>query len=318
MSTSSGAPNPTNPVSPQPTTTRPGNTRSGSATSVRPAAEHFAQPIRPSVSTRDSQAELPVPARHVAGPARPPNTPRLPSADNFRSGLAGPITDDHRADTLIPGTAVTEILAGYTGKSFKVHTDLLKSRSPYFANLFSAPVPGATVPIASPLSFPDLDEFAFALFVRWLYGADLHGPKDFHGMQHYMCLYILATRFRIERLKNDVMDQARAYYRRNNMTAPAYRLEYVYESTTEPNHLRRFLISTAAYRYLCEQRGEPKLSDSMRDVLAKGGDLAADFAEALARLHQNELVDVRRGPDCAFHDHVETPACKERAPEPYE
>ncbi|OJD31692.1 btb poz-like protein [Diplodia corticola] len=307
---SSNAPKPANLAPPQ---SRPGHSRSGSATSVKSASEHFAESVRPSVSARESQAELPAPARHMAGPTRPPNTPRQPSSDNFRSGLAGPVTDEYHADTLIPGTAVTEILAGYTGKSFKVHTDLLKSRSPYFADLFSVSIP--TGP-ASALSFPDLDEFAFALFVRWLYGADLRGPNDFHSMQHYMCLYVLATRFQIERLRNDVMDQVRAYYRRANMTAAPYRLEYVYEGTPGPNHMRRFLISTAAYRYLCER--EPKLSDSMRGVVAKGGDLAIDFAEALACLHQNELVDVRKGLDCAFHDHVETPACKARVPEPYE
>ncbi|KAF2138505.1 uncharacterized protein K452DRAFT_290645 [Aplosporella prunicola CBS 121167] len=80
--------------------------------------------------------------------------------------------------------------------------------------------------------------------------------------------------------------------------------------------MRRFLVSTAAYRYLCER--EPLLSDSMRGVITKGGELAVDFAEALARLHQNELQDVRKGPDCAFHEHTETPACKVRLAEAYE
>lgn len=225
------------------------------------------------------------------------------------------MTDGYRgADTLIPGTAVTELLAGHTGKAFKVHTDLLMSRSPYFAELLTTQSPDA--PTSPILAFPDLDEFAFALFVRWLYGAELRGPTDFHSMQHYLCLYVLATRFRTERLKNDVMDQVRAYYRKANMTAPAYRLDYVYENTSGPNHMRRFLVNTAAYRYLCER--EPKLSDSMASVMTKGGDVAVDFAEALAALHQNELVDVRRGPDCAFHDHYDTPQCKMRIPEAYE
>ncbi|EKG10246.1 BTB/POZ-like protein [Macrophomina phaseolina MS6] len=188
------------------------------------------------------------------------------------------------------------------------------SRSPYFSELLTMQSPDA--PTSAILAFPDLDEFAFALFVRWLYGGELRGPTDFHSMQHYLCLYVLATRFRVERLKNDVMDQIRAYYRKSNMTAPAYRLEYVFENTSGPNHLRRFLVSTAAYRYLCER--EPRLSDSMRGVVAKGGELTVDFAEALAALHQNELMDVRRGPDCAFHDHVETQVCKVRIPEAYE
>lgn len=81
---------------PQPAAARPGNPRSESATSVKSALEHFTAPVRPSVSTRDSQAELPAPAHHLGVPARPPNTPRQPSADNLRSGLAGPVTDGYR------------------------------------------------------------------------------------------------------------------------------------------------------------------------------------------------------------------------------
>lgn len=245
---------------------------------------------------------------------------------NHHQKPANPLPPLH--STLIPGTAITELLAGQTGKSFKVHTDLLKSRSPYFATLLTPPTttsiaqtpltPPSTPSTSPTFSFPDLDEFAFALWVRWLYGADPRGPADYHSMQHCLSLYLLAATFRCERLQNDVMDHVRAYYRAHGMTAPAYRLEYVFGRTApaRPNQLRRFLVYTAAYRYLCER--EPKLSDAMRGVLGKGGDLAVEFAEALAVLHQNELVDVRRGPDCAFHEHVETPVCKPRAAEAYE
>ncbi|KAK8255536.1 hypothetical protein HDK77DRAFT_37178 [Phyllosticta capitalensis] len=232
-------------------------------------------------------------------------------------------------------TSIVELLAGQTGKSFKVHRDLLINRSPYFRSLLANPSSSTPSPKAS---FPDLDEFAFALFVRWLYGAALHGPSDYASMQHYLCLYVLARRFRIERLQNDVLDLVRAYYRAGNMTAPAHRLEYLYDATAtdaaasststaesaqsgvgannHSNMMRRFLVQTAAYRYLCER--EPRLSDAMRGVISRGGDLAVDFAEAMAALHQNQVGDVRKGPDCAFHEHKDTPACKARLSEAYE
>ncbi|KAK7550898.1 hypothetical protein IWX49DRAFT_498606, partial [Phyllosticta citricarpa] len=193
----------------------------------------------------------------------------------------------------------------------------LINRSSYFRNLLSSTSAAATSPKAS---FPDLDEFAFALFVRWLYGASLRGPSDYASMQHYPCLYVLARRFRIERLQNDVLDLVRAYYRAGNMTAPAHRLEYLYDATTIPNvnsnPMRRFLVATAAYRYLCER--EPRLSDAMRGVISRGGDLAVDFAEAMAALHQNQIGDVRKGSDCAFHEHKETPVCRARIAEAFE
>lgn len=91
---SSDVPKSANLAPPQPKSSRPGHTRSESATSVKSAVEHFTESVRPSVSARESQAELPTPAHHrLAVPARPPNTPRQHSGDNLRSGLAGPVTD---------------------------------------------------------------------------------------------------------------------------------------------------------------------------------------------------------------------------------
>ncbi|KAK8189573.1 hypothetical protein BKA81DRAFT_410358 [Phyllosticta paracitricarpa] len=343
------------------------NNNAAASPSSKSAPDSRNKPIavaRPPAYTRDSQAEL-TPTQ-VAVPAHPPNTPRQRSEDNLRSAVAGVTRDsDSKADPPLPSTAIVELLAGQTGKCFKVHRDLLINRSSYFRNLLSSTSAAATSPKAS---FPDLDEFAFALFVRWLYGASLRGPSDYASMQHYLCLYVLARRFRIERLQNDVLDLVRAYYRAGNMTAPAHRLEYLYDATTivpataptgtvasspdaptaastatattvaaetsqnssgasgtvnasakpnvNSNPMRRFLVATAAYRYLCER--EPRLSDAMRGVISRGGDLAVDFAEAMAALHQNQIGDVRKGSDCAFHEHKETPVCRARIAEAFE
>lgn len=116
------------------------------------------------------------------------------------------------------------------------------------------------------------------------------------------------------------MDLCRAYYRINSMTAPAYRLEYIYTFTSEPNHMRNFLTTTAAYRCLCEGPVAPGvyLSDSMKGVVAKGGDVATDFAEALIKLSKNGLVDVRKGSDDTFHNHPDGKLCDVSALEPYQ
>ncbi|KAJ9641071.1 hypothetical protein H2201_008006 [Coniosporium apollinis] len=252
--------------------------------------------VRPGLSRGNSDSGVPqVAVQHVIAP---PSTP------------PGTSTRAHEGP-------LTELRAGQTAKVFKVHTETLKDRCPYFQPLLTnTPRPSADL-----LTFPDLDEFAFGLFTRWLYGSMLAGPSDFHSMQHYLCLYVLATRFAIERLKNEVMDLVRAYYRTSNMTAPAYRLEYVYSHTAGGNVMRQFLVTTAAYRFLIEKepgQREPRLSDAMRGVIAKGGELAVGFVEACATLHTNGLEDVRRGPDCRFHEHVETKRCKVVPSEAYQ
>ncbi|KAF1989791.1 hypothetical protein K402DRAFT_326487 [Aulographum hederae CBS 113979] len=136
-------------------------------------------------------------------------------------------------------------------------------------------------------------------------------------MHHYVGFYILGLEFRIENVQNLAMDLIRRYYRGANMTAPAYRLEYVYENTDEDNLMRRFLVVTAAYRALCEGR----ISESVQEVVEKGGPLASDFVKALCGLHGNGLVDVRRGSSCAWHTHeggAKCPAAGKGGLEPYE
>jgi len=176
------------------------------------------------------------------------------------------------------------------------------------------------VALSGPLSFPKLDEFAFALFVRWIYGGRLHGPCDFHSMNHYLCLYVLALEFRIEQLENIVMDLVRYYYHNEKMTAPAFRLQYIYSNTNGACKMREFLVNTAAYRAMSdEEERSLGISGSVKDVLKQGGDVAADYAEALCDLAKNDMVDVRKGDDCAWHVHERTPKCEPaRALEPWE
>ncbi|KAI9653914.1 MAG: hypothetical protein M1831_005599 [Alyxoria varia] len=157
----------------------------------------------------------------------------------------------------------------------------------------------------------------------------LSGPRDFHSLQHYLCLYVLAARFEAESLKNRVIDLVRAYYRGQNMTAPAFRIEYVYSHVDgrQGIKLRKFLVGTAVYRAIVEAAGSAKtwtLNDPMRKVVAGGGDLAADFAEAAVKLAGGEEgpVDVRRfgEDDCTvWHEHERTRVCKKGpASEPWE
>ena len=107
------------------------------------------------------------------------------------------------------------------------------------------------------------------------------------------------------------MDLIRHYYATQNMTAPSYRLEYIYAYTHGSNHMRTFLTSTAAYRALEEN---PKnslvrahtsmtpgshLSESLKGALQKNPEMATDFAEELIKLHRDGEHDARHGVDCA-------------------
>lgn len=116
------------------------------------------------------------------------------------------------------------------------------------------------------------------------------------------------------------MDLVRAYYRHQSMTAPAFRIEYIYTMTTLPNHMRNFLGQTAAYRALCETPPAPGVyvSESIKGVVRKIPDLAVDFAEALVKLSRNDITDPRKGENCKWHEHSDGKLCKPSLSEPYE
>lgn len=78
--------------------------------------------------------------------------------------------------------------------------------------------------------------------------------------------------------------------------------------------MRDFLVKTAAYRVLCEGQ----IGDAVKPMIEKGGHLAIDFAEALVEMRGDNLVDPRKGSDCAWHDHTDTQACRRVNAEAYE
>lgn len=120
------------------------------------------------------------------------------------------------------------------------------------------------------------------------------------------------------------------------MTAPAYRLEYIYTYTHEPNKMRELMVSTAAYRALEDSHAPPNLSnagplmhqtfyasgsyvsDSIKGALFKNPEMAMDFVEALVKLHRCGEHDPRAGPDCDWHVHDQTSRCRTELAEPWQ
>jgi len=198
--------------------------------------------------------------------------------------------------------STTLIIVGRTAKTFTVHNERLKTRSPQFAKYLAHEFSSSEPYVAR---FPELNEFSFALFVRYIYGAKLSGPSDFHTMQHYVGLYCLARQFEIEPLANLTMDLVRAYYRSEDMTAPPFRLKFIYSNTKEQCPMRQFLVYTAAYRVLRKGR----LSQVMKDLVEDGGQLAIDLMNAAVVMHAEGVPDPRQGHDCQFHEHLRTEPC---------
>ena len=83
--------------------------------------------------------------------------------------------------------------------------------------------------------------------------------------------------------------------------------------------MRNFLVSTAAFRSLCDAPTSPDeyLSGSMKDLVIKGGDVTNDFTTALIKLSKDGIVDPRRGPNCVWHEHSDGKFCAKQPGEAY-
>ncbi|KAK4995374.1 hypothetical protein LTR66_004790 [Elasticomyces elasticus] len=280
------------------------NPRSAPASSVHNRANDLLilDSFTPTVRSRANSDSIVEPASTGGG-----GTTEGTGGSADRPNMARPVTTD--AVVTSASTADdTTFFIGTSHKPFHVPTALLKRRVPYFKK-------------ASQLAhtFEEYDEFAFRAFTKWIDSGKVDSPTDFHTLQHCICLYVIALRFEIESLQNHVMDQVRAHYRIHNMTASPFRLEHIYTATATPNHMRNFLITTAAYRALCEVPIAPNvyISDSMKGVLVRGSVITTDFVEALIKLQLNVTEDVRRGDPCVFHVHSGK-KCEKYTAEPWQ
>ena len=258
-------------------------------------------------------------------------------------------SSDSATSSSIQGTTNSfeqEFIVGKYPKSFTIMKPSLSQHSPWFAALYgrrdsaidadsksAKAATDATKDVefseTNALVFPDMDVFAFPLLVKWLPTGQLDMPEGisdgFHAATHVLNLYLIATKFMIEPLCNQVMDVMRRWFRENDTTASPFRVQTIYDGTTGDNKMRKFLIMTAAYRALCGSKNPNNsqwangVSDSMKKLLRPGGDLAVDYCEALVFLATHDLEDPRQGEDCFWHDHEDSPVCTPAAsPEPWD
>jgi len=81
----------------------------------------------------------------------------------------------------VPSTNITILHAGSSLKAFNVHTSLLISRSPMFRDLFieKPQLMKTGKKRIEELTFREIDEFAFALFIRYKYLGEISKVKAY-------------------------------------------------------------------------------------------------------------------------------------------
>jgi hypothetical protein len=94
-------------------------------------------------------------------------------------------------------------------------------------------------------------------------------------------LYLLADKFQIEKLGEDVVETVRAWYHNNETYPGLRRVQYIYANTSEDNPMREMMVGAVA-RYLTLSE---KIPSHWEKALRKNGQLAVDIIRSIQEWH---------------------------------
>ncbi len=174
---------------------------------------------------------------------------------------------------------MVDIYVGPESTHWNLHEKLLTYHSPFFAKTFY----DKKYKSASSKSFgiPDVDDAAFELFVGWLYSRALRYPQEEKDIGPLLELYLLADKFQIDKLAEDVVETVRAFYHNNETYPGLRRVQYIYAETSEDDIMREMMVASVA-RYLTLSESIPPHWDR---ALRKNGQLAVDIIRAIQEWH---------------------------------
>ncbi len=198
---------------------------------------------------------------------------------------------------------MANIYVGPKRKKFHLHKELLCARSGYFTRSLAGDFKERE---EKAVYLPDDDVASFELLVLWIYGSKLKAPGNSEELSRYLAVYVMGEKFFMEGLRNAITDSVKACYLNASAKASPEQLEYLYNNTSATCQLRLLAARTAAM----DLYGRTKhLPDSLRELIKKCPDFAADFAEALLRFSAGEPRYLSREKDCEYHEHQDGKSC---------
>ncbi|KAM0804895.1 hypothetical protein BDR22DRAFT_884989 [Usnea florida] len=204
-------------------------------------------------------------------------------------------------------TNMVDVFIGAKRKVFRLHEDLLCDRSDYFKATFQGEfIEGKS----KELYLPEDNDASFELFVNWLYGGNIKPPSNDDGLQAYFGLLALSEKILIEHLGNLATDHIRTYYRDTKARVSARDLLFVFENTR--GHLMQRSLTVVAAMQTLISNTDKGLPPDLRELVMKGGEVAAAFTKYLLYSGQMARIDEMLDPNrsCTFHYHDHTPQCK--------
>jgi len=193
-------------------------------------------------------------------------------------------------------------------KDFAVHTDLLRSRSPFFKASLSV---SWAEPGDNMVPLPGDDPKTFQLYCKWLYYGELSSRSDvdlhdmFEEWDNLLRSFVLADKILDSVFEDRIVDailenaQATAYGGRSHQLGyQAPKIIYTVAQVDAP--ARRMLIDIAVH---CWTDGDSKLACNWH--VAQYPEFVEDLSFALAKLRGGgRSVVPWEGDTCRYHRHV--------------
>lgn len=184
---------------------------------------------------------------------------------------------------------MVDIYVGPESTHWPLHERLLTYHSPFFANIFYKAQEGSRNGANKSYGLPDEDDFPFELLVGWLYSRAIRAPKEEKDIGPLLDLYLLADKFEMVKLADDVVDTVREFYHQTSTYPGLRRVQYIYAETNEDNIMREMMVNSIARQLTTSS----KIPSHWAKALQRNGQLAVDIIRSIQLWH----IDDKSIPD---------------------
>src|SRR5271170_1788690 len=189
---------------------------------------------------------------------------------------------------------MVDIYVGPDSHQWSLHERLLCYRSPFFSRHFYDDSTSSQSGSNKSYSLPDEDDDRpFEMLVVWLYSRFIRPPTSEEDIGTLLDLYLLADKFEMERLQEDVVDIVREWYHGSSTYPGLRRVQYIYGNTNQDNPMREMMVSSVARQLTTSD----KIPMHWVNALQRNGQLAVDIIRAIQQWHIEErsIPDAREG-----------------------
>ncbi len=177
--------------------------------------------------------------------------------------------------------SIVDIYVGPESTHWPVHEKLLCYHSPFFASIFYDKKANSRPGSSKSYGLPEDDDLPFELLVGWLYSGAIKPPSEEKGVGPLLDLYLLADKFEMQKLADDVVNTVREFYHSTGSYPGLRRVQYIYSNTDDDNVMREMMVGSIA-RYLALGDAVP---NHWAKALQRNGQLALDIIRSIQEWH---------------------------------